>query len=235
MRQRYGLGDDPVILYTGVLDEFQRLDLLLAAMKEVVWYEPCQAPDCRHHTSCGPPGPDPGQADELGVGANVLLTGPQPLPAIRDFLAAGDVAVVPRPNAPGFPIKLLNYLAAGNRACCSPVRPPRGWCMAGMSCWPLPTPAWPWGKESSSCARPRPGPGTGPAGLSPRPRAPRSVCHCATGVYSLRQDAGQQGEASNFPAWPRCVRGPARNACLAHSLTHGPIGKGSLSFVGWVQ
>ncbi len=113
VRQRYGLGDDPVILYTGVLDEFQRLDLLLAAMKEVVWYEPrarllivVTIPQAGHQARIRR------QADELGVGGNVLLTEPQPLAAVRDFLAAGDVAVVPRPNAPGFPIKLLNYMAA---------------------------------------------------------------------------------------------------------------------------
>ena len=29
------------------------------------------------------------------------------------FLAAADVTVVPRPQCPGFPVKLLNYMAAG--------------------------------------------------------------------------------------------------------------------------
>src|SRR5262249_2565242 len=51
-------------------------------------------------------------AKELGIEQQVVLTDPQPLAQVRDCLAAGDIEVVPRPRAPGFPIKLLNYLAA---------------------------------------------------------------------------------------------------------------------------
>jgi glycosyltransferase involved in cell wall biosynthesis len=51
-------------------------------------------------------------AEELGIAGRVVITEPQPLAAIPRFLAAGDVAVVPRPQSPGFPIKILNYMAA---------------------------------------------------------------------------------------------------------------------------
>src|SRR5579871_3126429 len=40
MRRRHGLGRGPVIVYAGVLDPFQRLDLLLQAMAAVVRAEP---------------------------------------------------------------------------------------------------------------------------------------------------------------------------------------------------
>ena len=113
VRQRYRLGAGPVVLYAGVLDEFQRLDLLLEAMKTVLWYEPqsklllvVTIPQERHLAAVRR------RADELGIAEHLVLTDPQPLSAVRDCLAACDVAVVPRPQAPGFPIKLLNYMAA---------------------------------------------------------------------------------------------------------------------------
>ena len=36
VRSRMGLGDDPIVLYSGVIDQFQRLDLLLGAMTHVL-------------------------------------------------------------------------------------------------------------------------------------------------------------------------------------------------------
>jgi glycosyltransferase involved in cell wall biosynthesis len=113
VRERLGLGDGPVILYSGVLDQFQRLDLLLEAMVHVVRHEPAARllivvtiPHSAHLAAIR------GRARDLGIAGQVVCTEPQSLSAVRDFLMAGDVAVVPRPQAPGFPIKLLNYLAA---------------------------------------------------------------------------------------------------------------------------
>jgi 1,2-diacylglycerol 3-alpha-glucosyltransferase len=113
VRQRYGLGSGPTVLYTGVLDEFQRLDLLLEAMDRVLCHEPdvkllivVTVPQVKHLAAIRR------RAAELDIDQHVLLTDPQPLAQVRDFLAAGDIAVVPRPRAPGFPIKLLNYMAA---------------------------------------------------------------------------------------------------------------------------
>jgi glycosyltransferase involved in cell wall biosynthesis len=112
VRRRYALGSGPVVVYTGVLDSFQRLDLLLEAMAGIVRVEPAAkllivatVPQPEHLAQVR------GRAEELGIGAHVITTD-VPLAAVRDFLAAADVAVVPRPRAPGFPIKLLNYFAA---------------------------------------------------------------------------------------------------------------------------
>ncbi len=114
VRRRYGLGSDPVVLYAGVLDEFQRLDLLLEAIRPVKQQAPAAKllvvvtiPHEGHLARLR------ARAAELGVADRLVLTEPQPLAAVPDFLAACDVAVVPRPQAPGFPIKLLNYMAAG--------------------------------------------------------------------------------------------------------------------------
>jgi 1,2-diacylglycerol 3-alpha-glucosyltransferase len=117
VRRRYKLGQSPVVLYAGVQDEFQRLDLLLEAMTQVAAREPeaklllvVTIPCAKHlerlrHAVSG-----------LGLDRRVVFTEPQPLAAIPDFLAACDVAVLSRPQAPGFPMKLLNYMAA-RRAC----------------------------------------------------------------------------------------------------------------------
>lgn len=112
IRRQYGLGG-PVILYAGVMDEFQRLDLLLQAMTRVVRQEPAARlllvvtiPSEKHSQRlCR-------QIDELGLSPYVVWTKPQDLTGVRRCLAACDVAVVPRPGAPGFPIKLLNYMLA---------------------------------------------------------------------------------------------------------------------------
>jgi glycosyltransferase involved in cell wall biosynthesis len=114
LRERYGLGTGPVILYTGVLDQFQRLDLLLEAVVRVRASEASAklliVPTVGH---AGHVANVRRRAHELGITASLVLTDPQPIEAVRDFLQVGDVAVVPRPGAPGFPIKLLNYMAAG--------------------------------------------------------------------------------------------------------------------------
>lgn len=113
VRDRYGLGGGPVILYTGVLDRFQRLDLLLEAFGQLLatgtpayLLVVVTIPQPEHAATLLR------QAAERGVADRVIVTEPQPLSALGDFLHAGDVAVVPRPAAPGYPIKLLNYMAA---------------------------------------------------------------------------------------------------------------------------
>src|SRR5262249_33366229 len=78
VRRRYDLGPAPVMAYSGVLDRFQRLDLLLEATAQVVRYEPrakllvvvtvpTHVPQVRR------------QVEELGLGDHVILTEPQPL------------------------------------------------------------------------------------------------------------------------------------------------------------
>jgi glycosyltransferase involved in cell wall biosynthesis len=113
VRARFGLGDTPVILYAGVLDAFQRLELLLDSLALVVRAVPgvrllvgMTVRNDKHVEALRQ------QARGLGIADNLVVTDPQPLHAMPDLVAACDVAVVPRPNMPGFPIKLLNYMAA---------------------------------------------------------------------------------------------------------------------------
>jgi len=116
-KEQYNLGDSPLIMYTGVMDHFQRLDLLLEAMVPVTQVVPdaklilvSTIPNETHESNLMR------KVDELGIRDNVVLTEPLELDDVREILPLCDVAVVPRPGAPGFPIKLLNYMAAA-RAC----------------------------------------------------------------------------------------------------------------------
>lgn len=112
-RARYGLGAGPVVLYAGVMDEFQRIDLLLEAFVRVASLEPAArmlfVVTIAHEAHLAR---IRRRADELDLADRVVFTDPQPLHDVKHLLAACDVAVVPRPHAPGFPIKLLNYMAA---------------------------------------------------------------------------------------------------------------------------
>ena len=113
VRTEFGIGDEPVVLYSGVIDNFQRLDLLVEAMKQVLRRDPRSKlvvlSSIRHnqheHALLA-------AAKKHGVEKNLILYTPSGMQEGLRLLPMADVAVVPRPAAPGFPIKLLNYLAA---------------------------------------------------------------------------------------------------------------------------
>jgi glycosyltransferase involved in cell wall biosynthesis len=114
MRQRYGLGTRPLVMYTGILDHLQRVDYLLHAMRHVVAQMPQaklllvtniakteDVAECQRLIA------------DLGLREHVDIVTHDTFEDIPLFLAAADVAVVCRPHCPGFPVKLLNYMAAG--------------------------------------------------------------------------------------------------------------------------
>ncbi|HET9368269.1 MAG TPA: glycosyltransferase family 4 protein [Candidatus Udaeobacter sp.] len=114
VRERFAIDDSPLILYTGTFDEFQGLDYLMAAFRIVHEHKPTarllllsstvtRAHRAKYAT----------MARELGFVSRFIIAS-STLDELPDFLAAADVAVVPRPNSPGIPTKLLNYMAAGN-------------------------------------------------------------------------------------------------------------------------
>jgi len=113
-RQQYKLDGRPVVMYTGVLNAFQRIDYLLAAFAVALR----QKPDAllfivsplvseTHERAYRR------QAQELGIADSVIWISPHPLKDLPSYLALADVAVVPRPECPGHPVKLLNYMLAG--------------------------------------------------------------------------------------------------------------------------
>jgi 1,2-diacylglycerol 3-alpha-glucosyltransferase len=113
LRERHGLGTRPLVMYTGILDRFQRIDYLLQAMQIVVEKLPearlmlvvnmttdQDLQDCRRMIGA------------LGLQAHVEIVTNRSFAEVPLFLAAADVTVVCRPQCPGLPVKLLNYMAA---------------------------------------------------------------------------------------------------------------------------
>lgn len=119
MRSRYGIGERPLVVYTGTLDRFQRIDLLLRAMRLVLQERPetvlllasniVKASDQSALEDL---------ASQLGIRSSVIFSGERPLEEMPYFVASADVAVLPRPLCPGFPVKLLNYMAASKPIVC---------------------------------------------------------------------------------------------------------------------
>jgi 1,2-diacylglycerol 3-alpha-glucosyltransferase len=109
----------PVVMYTGVLSAFQRVDYLLRAFKEVLRERPDAVLVILSPLVCPS---DEGQlrklADELCIGHAVRWLAPHLLQDLPSYLTLADVTVLPRPDCPGHPIKLLNYMLAGKPTVC---------------------------------------------------------------------------------------------------------------------
>jgi glycosyltransferase involved in cell wall biosynthesis len=114
LRARHGIDERPLVMYTGILDRFQRIDYLLQGMRLVVDRLPearlllvanvataADLHECRKMITA------------LALEPHVTIVKHRSFTEIPLFLAAADVTVVPRPQCPGFPVKLLNYMAAG--------------------------------------------------------------------------------------------------------------------------
>jgi 1,2-diacylglycerol 3-alpha-glucosyltransferase len=114
LRQQYQLDGRPVVMYTGVLNAFQRIDYLLAAFAVVLREKPdalllvvsplvAETHERAYRRL----------AQELGIAESVIWISPHSLKDLPSYLALADVTVVPRPECPGHPVKLLNYMLAG--------------------------------------------------------------------------------------------------------------------------
>jgi glycosyltransferase involved in cell wall biosynthesis len=118
-RKKYGLGSVPVIMYTGITNGFQRIDYLLRAFSVALKQVPSailmivnpieDEPDIAAHKAL---------AQELEIANNVRFVGPHTLDELPDYLAMATVTVAPRPECPGHPIKLLNYMISGKPIVC---------------------------------------------------------------------------------------------------------------------
>ncbi len=114
IRERYGLGGGPLVLYTGTLNRLQRLDYLLRALSVVA----AELSTVRVVIAANASKPeDEGYywdlARELGVEGHLRIIHLKDFSEVPAFLAAAEVSVIPRPECPGFPVKLLNSLASG--------------------------------------------------------------------------------------------------------------------------
>lgn len=97
------------LVFTGNLAEYQGIDLMLKAFRQVA----AEIPDVRLLIASDSPfDPYEPLARELGIRDRIDL---EPSPAFADLprlIVGADVALNPRENADGVPVKLLNYMAA---------------------------------------------------------------------------------------------------------------------------
>ncbi len=120
LRNKYGIKDRPLTIYTGINSPIQRIDYLLQAFKVVL----SEIPEAllmivsplyqdshltRNRTL----------AEKLGIDRSVLWIEGHELLDLPNYLALASVAVISRPEMPGHPIKLLNYMAASRPIVCS--------------------------------------------------------------------------------------------------------------------
>jgi glycosyltransferase involved in cell wall biosynthesis len=124
---------NPRLLYAGNLDGYQNIGFLLESFRRVI----DQRPDCLLEiVTNSSPIRVRRQIDNLELGDWIRFTQTTAFPVVRDLIDRCDVALCPRTSPYGFPIKLLNYLAAGK-----PVVACRGSAMGirhGISGWIVP-------------------------------------------------------------------------------------------------
>jgi glycosyltransferase involved in cell wall biosynthesis len=114
VRNRFAADGGPLVIYTGTFDDFQGIDHLMAAFKIVQEHKP-EARLLLVGSTVNPThrAKYERMAVDLGFASRFAITSCS-LDELPGFLAAADVAVVPRPDSAGIPTKLLNYMAAGN-------------------------------------------------------------------------------------------------------------------------
>jgi 1,2-diacylglycerol 3-alpha-glucosyltransferase len=97
-----------------VLNAFQRVDYLLRAFAVALQAQPdalllvvsplVNLTHEKEHKQL---------AEQLGISSSIIWIAPHALADLPSYLALADVTVVPRPECPGHPVKLLNYMLAG--------------------------------------------------------------------------------------------------------------------------
>ena len=105
------LENKKVVVYTGLLNEYQGIDLLLDAIKEI-----CRDKRDVHFLIVGYPDEEyyKKKADELGIKEFVTFTGKIAYSKIFEYLSLADVAVSPKlPRAGEANLKLYTYMATG--------------------------------------------------------------------------------------------------------------------------
>lgn len=100
----------PTALYAGNLDRYQNLDFVVRGFAKVL----ARRPDSRLRiVTHAPPAVVARAAHRWGCGQGIDLIRADSFAALSVHLRQCDVALCPRISPYGFPIKLLNYLAAG--------------------------------------------------------------------------------------------------------------------------
>lgn len=112
LRQQLQLDDGPVLLYTGTLESYQGLDLLLQSVKTV-----CDVFPSAHFVIVGGKAEQVEElrmlAEAFGVSDRVRLVGQRPLEEMPVYMAMADILLSPRSKGTHTPLKLYTYLRSG--------------------------------------------------------------------------------------------------------------------------
>ncbi len=112
LRQELNLGDGPVLLYTGTLESYQGIELLLRSIPAVY----ASFPTIRYVLVGGQPAQVEKyskMARELGITDAIRLVGHRPLAEMPLYMALADILLSPRSKGTNTPLKLYTYLRAG--------------------------------------------------------------------------------------------------------------------------
>jgi len=119
LRRRHRINGRAIVMYTGVLNAFQRIDYLLRAFAVVSREQPdallmlvsplVSESHQREHKKL---------ADQLGISDAIMWIAPHSLDDLPSYLALASVTVISRPECPGHPVKVLNYMLAGKPIVC---------------------------------------------------------------------------------------------------------------------
>jgi glycosyltransferase involved in cell wall biosynthesis len=109
LRESFGLGRRRAIVYTGNLESYQGIELLLDAFARVA--------SVRDDAVLVLVGGTPPQIDaarvraaSLGIGDRVVLSGQRPADEMPEWMAMGSVLVSPRLHGGNTPLKLFSYM-----------------------------------------------------------------------------------------------------------------------------
>jgi glycosyltransferase involved in cell wall biosynthesis len=112
VRETWAPPGSHIVLYSGTLEPYQGLPLLLASMADVVQTHPeavlviMGGRDDQVHELQQ-------KVDALGLARHVRLTGTVPSPLVPACLKAADVLVSPRERGRNTPLKIFSYLRSG--------------------------------------------------------------------------------------------------------------------------
>jgi glycosyltransferase involved in cell wall biosynthesis len=112
LRQQLGLETGPLLLYTGTLESYQGIDLLLQSAKMVKQERPDaryllvggRAEQVEHYRK---------MAEQLGIADTVRFVGKRSTEEMPCYMALADILLSPRSKGTNTPLKLYTYLRAG--------------------------------------------------------------------------------------------------------------------------
>ncbi|MDQ2931505.1 MAG: glycosyltransferase [Gemmatimonadota bacterium] len=109
LRESYGIGERPAVVYTGNLEFYQGIDLLLDAFV-LVARERADAMLVLVGGSQAQIAGVRARATVLGIGERIVLTGQRPAEEMPEWMALGTVLVSPRLHGGNTPLKLYSYM-----------------------------------------------------------------------------------------------------------------------------